>query len=179
MFLAAAMLLAAMITDTGNAQILIPDPPAIVAENPVAENRMIAKAIQPLEIQETQEVVGGVVRDDQEVDLDETAETAPEEVGMEKYLYGVCTITHYCGCSACCGAWGNATASGATPTPNHTVATNTLPFGTRLLINGQEYVCEDRGDANMDAFWVDIYCDSHEEALRRGMYQSEVWIIDE
>ena len=95
------------------------------------------------------------------------------------HLYGNCTITFYDNGPCCCGQWaGGNTASGVPPTPNHTVATNTLPFGTRLLINGQEYVCEDRGDANMDAFWVDIYCDSHEEALRRGMYQSDVWIID-
>lgn len=134
--------------------------------------------IQPREIQETQEVVGGVVRDGQEVDLDETAETVPEEVGMEKHLYGVCTVTHYCGCSDCCGAWGNATASGATPTAGWTVASNCLPFGTKVEINGHVYCVEDRGDSNMNDFWIDIYCGGHQEALDRGMFQSEVWIID-
>lgn len=95
------------------------------------------------------------------------------------HLYGNCTITFYDNGPCCCGIWsGGHTASGTVPRANHTVASNVLPFGTRLLIDGQEYVCEDRGDANMDAFWVDIYCDSHDEALRRGMYQSEVWIID-
>ena len=95
------------------------------------------------------------------------------------HLYGSCTITFYDNGACCCGQWaGGHTASGTVPRANHTVASNVLPFGTRLLIDGQEYVCEDRGDANMDAFWVDIYCDSHDEALRRGMYQSEVWIID-
>lgn len=94
------------------------------------------------------------------------------------HLYGNCTITFYCHCAKCNGRAGANCASGVQPTVNHTVASNVLPFGTRLLIDGQEYVCEDRGDANMDAFWVDIYCDSHDEALRRGMYQSEVWIID-
>lgn len=142
------MLVATLLTDSGQAAALIPDEPVIQVENPVVENRLIEKA-----------------------------EKAAEP---KMHLYGVCTITHYCNGACCCGQWaGGNTASGVPPTPNHTVATNTLPFGTRLLINGQEYVCEDRGDANMDAFWVDIYCDSHEEALRRGMYQSKVWIIDE
>ena len=136
-----------MITDTGNAQILIPDPPAIVAENPVAENRMIAKA--------------------------------EEESEPKMHLYGICTITFYDNGACCCGQWaGGNTASGVPPTPNHTAASNVLPFGTRVLIDGQEYVIEDRGDAGMDAFWIDIYVSTHEEGLRRGMYKSDVYIID-
>ena len=95
------------------------------------------------------------------------------------HLYGVCTITHYCHCAKCNGRAGANCASGVQPTVNHTVASNCLPFGTRLMIDGQEYVVEDRGDANMDSFWIDIFVGSHEEALQRGMYKSEVWIIDE
>lgn len=95
------------------------------------------------------------------------------------HLYGNCTITFYDNGPCCCGIWaGGHTASGTVPRANHTVASNVLPFGTRLLIDGQEYVVEDRGDGNMDAFWIDIYVDTHEEGLRRGMYKSDVWIID-
>ena len=109
----------------------------------------------------------------------EAQEVEPEEAKPEgKHLWGTCTITHYCGCSACCGAWGNATASGATPTAGWTVASNCLPFGTKVEINGHTYCVEDRGDSNMDDFWIDIYCGGHQEALDRGMYQTEVYIID-
>lgn len=102
--------------------------------------------------------------------VDAGTEAAP----VEKTLYGVCTITHYCSCSQCCGQWaGGATASGVMPTAGRTVAAD-LPFGTRLLINGQEYVVEDRGVSGM---WIDIYCSSHEEALNRGLYQTEVYIL--
>lgn len=95
------------------------------------------------------------------------------------HLYGNCTITFYDNGPCCCGIWaGGHTASGSVPTPNHTVASNVLPFGTRLLIDGQEYVVEDRGDGNMDAFWIDIYVSTHEEGLRRGMYKADVYIID-
>lgn len=107
-----------------------------------------------------------------------TSELAAEEEEQEvpsMHLWGVATITHYCNCSACCGQWaGGGTASGTTPTAGRTVAAD-LPFGTRLLINGKEYIVEDRG---VSGCWVDIYCDSHAEALARGMYQTEVYIID-
>lgn len=95
------------------------------------------------------------------------------------HLYGNCTITFYDNGPCCCGPWaGGHTASGTVPRANHTVAHNTLPFGTRLLIDGIEYVVEDRGDANMDEWWVDIYVDTHEEANRRGMFRTDVYIID-
>lgn len=93
--------------------------------------------------------------------------------------FGICTISHYCNCSACCGQWaGGNTASGVPPTAGRTVAHNYLPFGTRVLINGVEYVVEDRGDDNMSGgMWFDVYCGSHSEALQRGMYDAEVYVI--
>lgn len=142
------MLVATLLTDSGQATALIPDEPVIQVENPVAENRLIKKA-----------------------------EKAAEP---KMHLYGNCTITFYDNGACCCGIWaGGHTASGTVPTANRTAASNVLPFGTRILVDGQEYIIEDRGDGNMDAFWIDIFVGSHEEALRRGMYKSEVWIIDE
>lgn len=102
------------------------------------------------------------------------AEEIPAQTSNTR-LWGVATITHYCNCSICCGKWaGGGTASGTTPTAGRTVAAD-LPFGTRLLINDHEYIVEDRG---VSGLWVDIYCDSHGEALSRGMYQTEVYIIE-
>lgn len=104
------------------------------------------------------------------------AEAARAELTKPKLrLWGTCTITHYCWCAACNGRAGHPTASGVNPTVNHTVATASLPFGTRIMINGQTYVCEDRGVPEM---WVDIFVASHAEADARGMYQAEVWIIE-
>lgn len=100
-------------------------------------------------------------------------EPAPPEPA--KHLYGRCRVTFYCPCANCCGSWGNATASGVMPTPNHTVACGDLPFGTRILVDGQEYVVEDRG---VGAQQIDIFVSSHEEALWRGLYYSDVYIID-
>lgn len=95
------------------------------------------------------------------------------------HLYGNCTITFYDNGACCCGIWaGGHTASGTVPTANRTAASNVLPFGTRILVDGQEYIIEDRGDGNMDAFWIDIFVNTHEEACCRGMYKADVFIID-
>ena len=88
---------------------------------------------------------------------------------------GSCRITFYCPCSTCCGTWGNATASGATPTPGWTVANGALPFGTKVIIDGHTYCVEDRG-VGADQF--DIFVSSHSEALARGLYYTEVQIVD-
>lgn len=92
------------------------------------------------------------------------------------HLYGNCRITFYCHCAACNGRAGANCASGVQPRVNHTVANGSLPFGTRLLIDGQEYVCEDRGVGD---FEIDIFVASHEEALQRGLYYTDVYLIDD
>ena len=103
----------------------------------------------------------------------EVLEEEPEEPAM--HLYGNCRITFYCHCAACNGRAGANCASGVQPTVNHTVANGSLPFGTRLLIDGQEYVVEDRGVGD---FEIDIFVSSHEEALQRGLYYTDVYILD-
>lgn len=103
----------------------------------------------------------------------EVLEEESEKPAM--HLYGNCRITFYCHCAACNGRAGANCASGVQPTVNHTVATGSLPFGTRLMIDGQEYVVEDRGVGD---FEIDIFVASHEEALQRGLYYTDVYIID-
>ena len=53
-------------------------------------------------------------------------------------------LTGYCSCSICTGQWsGGSTASGTTPTAGRTIAMGGVPFGTKLMINGQVYTVED------------------------------------
>lgn len=100
----------------------------------------------------------------------------PKEPEPSVYYYGACRITFYCSCSQCCGAWaGGPTASGATPTAGWTVANGSLPFGTKVIIDGNTYCVEDRGVSG-DQF--DIFVDSHQEALDRGLYYSDVYIVE-
>lgn len=101
--------------------------------------------------------------------------TVQQEVTSD-YM-GTWVVTAYCGCSQCCGEWGNATASGAVPTAGHTVACNILPFGTNLLIDGIVYTVEDTGYTEYGDYWIDIYFDSHDEALAYGVQEHEVYMV--
>ena len=83
-------------------------------------------------------------------------------------------LTGYCSCSICTGQWsGGSTASGTTPTAGRTIAMGGVPFGTKLMINGQVYTVEDRGTAYGH---VDIFCSSHSEALSFGVQYADVYL---
>ena len=97
---------------------------------------------------------------------------------------GEYTITHYCPCEICCGVWAENrpdgivyTASGAVAEAGVTVAVDPeiIPYGTKLVINGHEYIAQDCGGA-IQGNRIDIYCDSHSEALEHGVKYSEVFI---
>lgn len=102
-------------------------------------------------------------------------ESSPVATSYSGYSLGTYRITHYCGCASCNGSWADSpTASGAYPVSGRTVAMADLPFGTKVEINGQIYTVEDRG---VPSGCVDIYVDSHSEALNSGMYYAEVRVV--
>jgi 3D (Asp-Asp-Asp) domain-containing protein len=93
--------------------------------------------------------------------------------------------TAYCPCKTCCGVYAENrpngivyTASGAVAKANHTIAVDTsvIPFGTTVIINGNEYVAEDTGSA-INGNRVDIYFDNHEDALNWGRQTIEIEVI--
>ena len=105
------------------------------------------------------------------------AEAAAREKALASAEYlGTFTLTAYCNCAACNGSAGNPTASGVMPTSGHTVAMGGVDFGTKLLINGTVYTVEDRGTPYGH---VDIFFDTHEEALDFGMGSADVYLIKE
>lgn len=88
-------------------------------------------------------------------------------------------ITFYCPCEKCCGKWaGGNTASGTKPTASRTVAApKSFAFGTQIRIDGLgHYVVEDRGGA-IKGNRLDVFVDSHAEALRLGVMHKEVSIV--
>lgn len=93
-------------------------------------------------------------------------------------------LTGYCPCPICCGAYSNietpTTASGAIAAAGRTVAADTsiLPFGTKIVINGQVYVVEDRGGAIKNNH-IDIFFSTHEEALQWGKRYATVYRLPE
>lgn len=101
-------------------------------------------------------------------------EESSSNSGSGTYL-GNFRLTGYCNCAQCCGTAGNATASGAMPVAGHTVAMAGVPFGTQLLINGTVYTVEDLGTPYGH---VDIYFNSHEEALSFGSQYADVYQVN-
>lgn len=94
---------------------------------------------------------------------------------------GTFVITAYCTCKICCGIYSgmNRTSSGTVPTSNHTIAVDTdvIPFGTRVVFNGQVYVAEDRGGA-IKGNRIDLFFMTHKEAIRWGKRTMEVYLAD-
>ena len=90
--------------------------------------------------------------------------TSGNTTGGETYK-----ITAYCSCSKCCGKTTGRTASGTKATAGRTVAASgKFAFGTKLNIGGHIYTVEDRGGA-INGNRIDIYVNSHSEALRWGV----------
>lgn len=95
-----------------------------------------------------------------------------------QYL-GVFKITHYCPCSICCGPYANGiTSTGVTATTNHTIAVDptVIPYGSKVVINGQVYVAEDCGGA-IKKNRIDIYVATHAEGEAKGTYDTDVYLI--
>ena len=88
------------------------------------------------------------------------------------------TLTAYCNCSKCCGQWaGGPTKSGTMPKEGRTIAVDPriIPLGSRVVINGHTYIAEDTGSA-IKGNKIDVYFDSHSEALNFGRQSAEVFI---
>jgi len=112
------------------------------------------------------------------MDLDELKEADKPEIDPpEQISLGEFTITHYCACSRCCGKSDGVTATGTQATEGRTIAVDpeVIPYGTKVLIDGHEYIAEDCGSA-IKGQRIDIYVADHDEALSRGRITREVWV---
>lgn len=89
---------------------------------------------------------------------------------------GMFEVTAYCHCAICCGREGQLTASGTYPVAGRTIGVDPelLPYGTEVIIDGHTYIAEDTGGA-MQGRHIDIFMDSHEEALQFGRQLLEVF----
>ena len=99
---------------------------------------------------------------------------APRETSLGRF-----TITGYCGCEQCSGGH-SLTYSGTVPTPNHTISAdlNYFPLGTKLKIDGTVYTVEDKGSF-VNGNILDIYYGSHQEALAKGTYTAEAFLVQD
>lgn len=107
-----------------------------------------------------------------------TASSAPVATEDSQINIGTFKLTFYCPCSKCCGKSDGITATGTRATEGRTVAVDpsVLPFGSRVVINGHEYIVEDSG---VSGNTIDIYVDNHQRALEYGVQYATVYLRKE
>ena len=105
---------------------------------------------------------------------EDTKVERPQSVTTSLY-----TITAYCHCAKCCGKSDGITASGEKAVEGITVAMDkSIPFGTKIYIDGiGERIVQDRGGA-IKGNRIDLYFDSHQEALNFGRQTKQVTILN-
>lgn len=119
-----------------------------------------------------------------ELVVEETTKNEPfeefEEEEFEEEEFEEFEATAYCACPKCCGKWADGiTASGTKATAKRTIAvdSNIIPLGSKVEIEGiGTYIAEDTGSAIKGKI-IDIYFDTHEEALKFGRQKVNVRII--
>lgn len=107
--------------------------------------------------------------------VEPTTQTSTEAPEGMTYL-GTYSLTAYCACEQCCGKTDAITASGTVATAGRTVACNSLPFGTVVSINGNQYVVEDRGGMGNNV--IDIFFNNHQDAINFGSQSADVYIVN-
>ena len=110
-----------------------------------------------------------------EMPAEDPLEGAKIDAALDWHYIEDCTLTAYCACSECCGEWADGiTASGVPVQEGVTVAVDpdVIPLGAWVEINGHQYHAEDTG--GFCGNHVDIYFESHDEALQFGVRNESV-----
>lgn len=107
------------------------------------------------------------------------------EAKPEPLALGEFKITHYCPGECCCGEWANGyTSTGTKATEGRTIAVDpdVIPYGAEVLVCYQDgtevvYVAEDCGGA-IKGNHIDVYMNSHEDALAAGVKTAKVYLME-
>lgn len=90
---------------------------------------------------------------------------------------GTFTCTAYCACEICTGEYCSGyTASGTLATEGRTIACNSLPLGTEVVIDGNTYVVEDTGWSPYGEAWIDFFFYDHQTASDFGIQYKDVYV---
>lgn len=95
----------------------------------------------------------------------------------DKKSMGRFKLTGYCRCVRCCGKSDGITSTGVKARAGRTIAVDprVIPYGSKVIINGKTYIAEDCGGAIKNNK-IDIFFNTHEEALEWGVKYSEVYV---
>lgn len=109
--------------------------------------------------------------------IEETTQIVGIKTNSNTYL-GNFLLTAYCPCSRCCGKSDGITATGAAATAGRTIAVDprVIPYGSQIEINGHIYTAEDCG-GGIKNNKIDIFFNTHQEALNFGMKYADIYLI--
>jgi 3D (Asp-Asp-Asp) domain-containing protein len=113
-----------------------------------------------------------------------------QEVIIEPIIQslGEYTLTAYCSCEICCGEWAKNRLDGIVYgaanqklIPGVSVAASKeFDFGTVIMIDGEEYVVQDRPAEwiieKYDGKIIDVYFSDHQEAIEFGKQVQEIYL---
>ena len=125
--------------------------------------------------------LGGDAKDAKAAELPQMEEVMPQtrQQDAAQTQERIFTVTAYCPCEKCCGAYANGyTATGEKATQGVTIAADpdVLSMGTEIELDGHTYTVQDTGAA-IAGNQLDLYFDSHEDALQWGVREKIVrWV---
>lgn len=107
-----------------------------------------------------------------------------------KESLGEFKLTAYCSCEKCCGKWAlnrpkdenwkdivyGSTGSILIAGTSIAVDPSVIPYGSQVEINGHTYTAHDTGAA-IKGNRIDVYFDSHQNALNFGVQYADVYLI--
>ena len=114
-------------------------------------------------------------------DTQKPEQDQPEGSETETISLGTFKLTAYCPGACCCGKWADGyTYTGTKAAAGRTIAVDpdVIPLGSIVLINGHAYVAEDIGGA-IDGNRIDVFFDSHQDALDFGVKSATVYILQD
>ena len=157
---------------------------AVACNQPIEED-VVAEPIQTQPETASYKIIPLITIHD-DVDTPETesvteAVTEPP-VTIEETACGIpmtLTATAYCPCTYCTDGDG-ITATGTKATAGRTIAVDprVIPYGSKVIINGNTYIAEDCGGA-IKSNKVDIFFDTHQEARVWGIQTVEALVVME
>lgn len=86
-------------------------------------------------------------------------------------------VTYYCNCDSCSEGYGRLTSTGHTCYSDYTIAVDPsiIPYGTKVYMNGGEYLADDCGGA-INGNEIDVYVGHHELTEKNGVDYYDVYI---
>ena len=162
---------------------------AVACNQPIEED-VVAEPTQT-QSEATYKVIPFIAVHEDDIDIPETESVTEEATEppvtivetKSEITYGIpmtLTATAYCPCVKCCGKNDGITATGTKATAGRTIAVDprVIPYGSKVIINGNTYIAEDCGGA-IKSNRIDIFFDTHQEAREWGRRTVEALVVME